>query len=218
MSNSQDNDRDHEPHDEEHGKVCRPVDFTVNNHRHESLHHTLSGAQIKEIDHVPLTDELFLDAECGDEVVSNEMTVLVRDGDKFHTMPSPQYGDGGTGLSAHVAEVLAAYSAEFVERDAQDRRLVLKGVPLPTGYSAAKANILIRIPPLYPESRPDMFWARPALTLATGQQPQATSLEQIDGDEWQRFSWHLAPNAWEPGISRLRDFVRAVLSRLHRVS
>ena len=205
-------------HDHEEGEACGPVHFKVNNHPHESLDHTLTGAQIKDIDHVPLTDELFLDTECGDEVVRNEVTVLVRDGDKFHTMPSPQYGDGAAALAAHVAEVRVAYRADFIERDAQDRRLVLPDVRLPPGYSVEKVTILIRVPPLFPEARPDMFWARPALTLAGGAQPQATSLDQIDGEQWQRFSWHLAPNAWQPGISTLRDFVRAVVARLHRVS
>ena len=199
------------------GSHCGPVHFLLNRQPKESLHHTLTGHQLKELAGVPDADELFLETDCGDELVGTDTEVLVRDGDRFHTMPSPQYGDGlAPAVTEQIDEVFATYRGE-VRGAGQNVELILHDVALPAGYSAGKVNILIKIPPAFPDARPDMFWVTPSLALANGGQPQATSLEDIAGTPWQRYSWHLQPSAWHAGTSRLRDFVRAVLSRLYRV-
>jgi hypothetical protein len=48
--------------------------------------------------------------------------------------------------------------------------------------------------------------------------PKATSPERLLGKEWQRFSWHLAPGAWKPGVSEFRDFMRCIYSRFLRMN
>lgn len=205
------------PSDHE-GPHCGPIHFFMNRERKESLDHTLTGHQLKAIAGVPDADELFLETECGDEVVPTDATILVRNGDRFHTMPSPQYGDGlPAAVREQIDEVLATYPGEARGEPAQGVEVVLRAVALPAGYSAAAADILVKLPPLFPEARPDMFWVSPPINLASGAQPQATSVENIGGQVWQRYSWHLQPHGWHAGTSRLRDFVRAVLARLHRV-
>ena len=197
---------------------CGPVRFIMNDERKESLDHTLTGSQLKDIAGVPATDELFLETRCGDEVIANDATVHVRNGDRFHTMPSPQYGDGRGVTKEHIDEVLQVYPGELRLHGDGSAELRLQKFALPAGYSRSEVDLLIRLPALYPEAKPDMFWVNPPVTLAGGAQPQATSMETIDGQTWQRFSWHLVANAWQPGVSRLRDFVRAVRARLHRAA
>jgi hypothetical protein len=197
---------------------CGPVHFFINRERKESLDHTLTGHQLKALAGVPDADELFLETDCGDELVPTDATILVRDGDRFHTMPSPQYGDGSPPAAIdQIKEVLAIYPGEMRGALAAGVELILRDVALPAGYSVARVNILIKVAPTFPDARPDMFWVSPVLTLANGAPPQATSIESIRGEQWQRYSWHLQPHAWHAGTSHLRDFVRAVLSRLHRV-
>jgi hypothetical protein len=200
------------------GAHCGPVHFFINRERKESLDHTLTGHQLKALAGVPDADELFLETDCGDELVPTDAKVLVRDGDRFHTMPSPQYGDGfPPAVVEQIREVLATYSGEVRGAAAQGAEVILRAVSVPRGYSVSAVDILIKVPPTFPDARPDMFWVKPPLALANGAQPQATSTENIGGESWQRYSWHLQPHAWHAGTSRLRDFVRAVLARLHRV-
>jgi len=197
---------------------CGPVHFILNGQPKESLNHTLTGHQLKVLAGVPDADELFLETDCGDDLVPTDATVLVRDGDRFHTMPSPVYGDGfPPAVLEQINEVLATYHGELRRDVAQGVEIILPNVTLPAGYSITRVNILIKVPPTFPDARPDMFWVKPPLALANGAQPQATSIETIGGESWQRYSWHLQPHAWHAGTSRLRDFVRAVLVRLHRV-
>jgi Prokaryotic E2 family E len=62
-----------------------------------------------------------------------------------------------------------------------------------------------------------MFWVYPAVRTAGGSLPRATSEERLLGKNWQRFSWHLAGGAWKPGVSDLRDFLRCIQARFHRM-
>lgn len=216
MANSHEHEHKHSHHHDQ-PEHCGPVHFLLNRHPKESLDHTLTGHQLKELAGVPDADELFLETDCGDELVPTEATVLVRDGDRFHTMPSPQYGRGlAAAAQEQIDEVLSAYVGE-VKPAGEGAHLILRQQQIPDGFLPKVVDILIKIPALLPEASPDMFWVNPPLALASGAQPQSTSLENIDGVVWQRFSWHLPPNSWHAGTSRLRDFVRAVLARLHKV-
>ena len=48
--------------------------------------------------------------------------------------------------------------------------VILTGITLPEGkYQVAQADILILLPPAYPDVAPDMFYAVPHLTLVTSQ-------------------------------------------------
>lgn len=203
---------------EHKGAHCGPVHFLLNRQRKESLDRTLTGHQLKQLAGVPDADELFLETDCGDELVPTDATVLVRDKDRFHTMPSPQYGDGLPGkVAEQIDEVLQTYPGETHGKLPQDLEVILKNVTLPKGYSELNVDVLIKIPAAFPDATPDMFWVRPPLALASGAQPQSTSVEYVGGESWQRYSWHLQPNTWHAGTSRLRDFVRAVMARLHKV-
>jgi hypothetical protein len=51
----------------------------------------------------------------------------------------------------------------------------------------------------------------------SGNLPRATCNERLLGKDWQRYSWHLAPGAWQLGVSSLRDFLRCVAARFLRL-
>ena len=196
-----------------------PVDFFVNGHRYESLDHTLTGLQIKQKAGIPVADELFLGTPCGDDVVPNSVVVLIRKDDHFHSMPSPQYGALSEQAAQEVAEVLSIHCGVVAAQPDGWHHIVFEGFKVPSPFSPQECNLLVKLPPAYPLAAPDMFWLKPAIHLeGSGGQPQATSLEPIGGDQWQRFSWHLPPNYWQPGKTTLRDFLRAIRLRLQRAN
>lgn len=83
--------------------------------------------------------------------------------------------------------------------------LVIKDYPIPANLSPNKADILVKIPRLYPQSQMDMFWVRPAVRLANNNQyPNAADVfEDNLGLSWQRFSRHYNTNPWRPGVDSL---------------
>lgn len=69
------------------------------------------------------------------------------------------------------------------------RWLLIRGYPLPGGYSAPMVDIAIEVPPAYPGAQLDMFYCRPQLTLATGAAvPQTQVTETILDQPFQRWS------------------------------
>lgn len=84
--------------------------------------------------------------------------------------------------------------------------VVIHGYQLPATYKPAEVDLLIRLPPGYPNAKPDMFWTRPTVTLSNGGAPvTATVFETYLGLPWQRWSRH--GNVWRPGVDGLRNFM-----------
>ena len=89
--------------------------------------------------------------------------------------------------------------------------MILTGITLPEGkYQVSQADILILLPPSYPEVAPDMFYAVPHLKLVAGQrEPRCTQARQaFDGQTWQRWSRH--NNQWRPGIDGIWTMLKPV--------
>ena len=89
--------------------------------------------------------------------------------------------------------------------------VILTGITLPEGkYQVAQADILILLPPSYPEVAPDMFYAVPHLKLLAGQrEPRCTQARQaFDGQNWQRWSRH--NNQWRPGTDGIWTMLKRV--------
>jgi len=98
--------------------------------------------------------------------------------------------------------------------------LVIKAWPLPDGYEPREVDLLIRLPPGFPDTQPDMYWCDPPVRLAeTGGYPQAADqFEQHLGRNWQRFSRHLPAGAWHPGRDSLESYVALIRSELARTA
>lgn len=103
-----------------------------------------------------------------------------------------------------------AYLFEEREENGQ-KAVILKARPLPSGrFDAAVADILVLLPPGYPDCAPDMFHLLPWVRLANGNRyPNAADQPvQFAGQSWQRWSRH--NNEWRPGI----DGIWTVLKRI----
>lgn len=99
-------------------------------------------------------------------------------------------------------------------REVEDRgrkAVVLKAFPLPKGrFQVEAADVLIQLPPGYPDAAPDMFWTAPDLRLASsGREPRCTQVrETFAGTRWQRWSRHASD--WRAGADGLRTMVKRV--------
>ena len=172
-----------------------------------------TGAALKELAGIPLCDVLFLQGNCEDQVIANDTKVMLRDCDQLHSQPPANYG-----LSIDIAAE-AGVSPERVavhEQSGGWRFVVISEFNLPAAYTPRAVELLVKLPPLFPEAAPDMFWVRPAVRRADGRLPRSTTNESLLGRSWQRFSWHLLEGAWKPGSSTFRDFVRCIRGRLLR--
>lgn len=93
--------------------------------------------------------------------------------------------------------------------------VTLPDFPLPAGLNANCADLLLRLPPGYPDAAPDMWWFDPAVLRADGEEIAQTQVEETHvGRTWQRWSRHLQADQWRPGIDSLESFVALVHSEL----
>ncbi len=190
------------------------VHIFINKKKYELEHHHQTGEHLKHLASIPLTDVLFLQRPGEDEVIPNDKKIPLKDGEHFHSQPPADYGLGAALLEeAGVAPGRATLHNEaggwvFV---------VISDYELPAGFTPNRVNLLVKLPPGFPDAAPDMFWVHPEVRAPNGAVPKATSPEPLLGKNWQRFSWHLVPGAWKPGVSELRDFLRCIYSRFLRL-
>ena len=94
--------------------------------------------------------------------------------------------------------------------------LVIKNFPLGPAYSPNEAELLIRLPPGYPQGHPDMFWTSPRVQRVGGGDPQTATVEETYlGRAWQRWSRHWSA-PWRPGTDGLHTFIAATLCELEK--
>jgi len=69
-------------------------------------------------------------------------------------------------------------------------------------FTVASADILTKLPSNFPDSGPDMFWAKPRVLLAPdGRFANCTDVnETFLGESWQRWSRHWNTLPWHSGI------------------
>jgi hypothetical protein len=188
------------------------IHFFINRTKYQVAKAAQTGRSLKELGGVALGDVLFRERPGDDEVIANEAHVTVKDGDHFHSSPPADYGS-----VAAVAEDWAIGSGprQLHQPDGWTF-VVFDAFPVPAEYVPGLVRLLVKLPPGFPDAAPDMFWIQPAIRLAGGDIPVGTTIESVLGEPWQRFSWHLQPGAWRPGISDLRDFLRCVRTRFER--
>ncbi len=97
--------------------------------------------------------------------------------------------------------------------------VVLRGWPLPPGLDRSETDVLLRLPPGYPDVAPDMWWVDPPVRRSTGDQIAATELSEVHiGREWQRWSRHFAAGQWQAGIDRLENFIGLMSAEFGRAA
>lgn len=169
-----------------------------------------TGQSLKASAGIPLTDVLFLDRPHEDEVIPNDKKVTLHRDQCFHSEPPANYGSPIDAASVGFARF------ELLPQPDGWKYLVVHDYPIPDGYAPKVSQLLLKLPPLFPDAAPDMFWLNPHVRTSSGSMPQGSSVEAVLDAQWQRFSWHLKPGAWLPGISTLRDFMRCVRARLEK--
>jgi hypothetical protein len=94
--------------------------------------------------------------------------------------------------------------------------VVIANFPFPSAYTPRTAEMLIRLVPGYPNSKPDMFWTIPDVKLTSGAYPdRAEHKENYLGRTWQRWSRHWG-SEWQPGVDGLQTFIGAIVHELNR--
>lgn len=190
------------------------VHIFINQKRYDLDSPVQTGASLKALAGIPLGDVLFLQQPGEDEVIPNDARVTLKNGDHLHSQPPADYGLGDSDV---MDAGLEPRRVQLHPEAGGWSTLVIPDYRLPPGFEPACVELLLKLPPLFPEAAPDMFWVHPAVRTVGGVPPRATSIERLLGKEWQRFSWHLASGAWKPGVSTLRDYLRCVCARFLRL-
>ncbi len=100
--------------------------------------------------------------------------------------------------------------AELVN-DGPHMGIVLKQMPLPAGkFNHTAADVLVILPPGYPDISPDMFFCDPWLTLlSAGRYPTCADVSHLFlGRNWQRWSRH--NSSWRPGVDGLHTIIKRI--------
>jgi hypothetical protein len=111
-------------------------------------------------------------------------------------------------------QFLAEKGIEFeIQQSGGDTYVLIKNFKLPEAYSPTLCTLLLKLPPGYPASNPDMFWTTPGVRLKTGNYPIAADVHEIYvGIQWQRWSRH--SNTWRSGVDNLKSKLRSVQTEL----
>lgn len=191
-----------------------PIHVFINKTKYDLDNPSQTGASLKQLAGIALTDVLFLQQPGEDEVIANDATITLKNGDHLHSQPAADYGLEG----AVVLE--AGLDLERITQHPEPggwTHLVIDRFALPEGFRPPLVKVLIKLPPQFPDAAPDMFWVHPAVVAPGGAAPRGTSVERLMDLDWQRFSWHLSPGAWKPGVSTLRDYLRCIRARFLRL-
>jgi hypothetical protein len=95
--------------------------------------------------------------------------------------------------------------------------LIIKDWVLPLDkYNRETADLLILIPPGYPDVHPDMWYFSPAILLKPNNAyPRQTNAQiNFDAREWQRWSRHLSPGEWRSTTDGIHTFLQKVINAL----
>lgn len=192
-----------------------PIHVFINKKKYDLDHGVQTGASLKQLAGIPLGDVLFLQRPGEDEVIANDATITLKNGDHLHSQPPADYGLEVSRLLAYAG---VAPSRSVLHPEAGGWSfLVISDYALPLAFEPNRVQLLVKLPPGFPDAAPDMFWVYPAVRTSNGSLPRATCNERLLGKDWQRFSWHLAAGAWKPGVSDLRDFLRCISARFLRL-
>jgi hypothetical protein len=195
-----------------HSRPAHHVTVYINRKRFVLENPTQTGASLKTLAAIPLGDTLFLQRHGQDEIIGNNTQITLHNGAHLHSQPPCDYGR--TSVTAEDLGMTNPF--EVLPQPDGWTLVIVSDYGLPAAYNPRSVRLLIKLPPSFPDARPDCFWVSPGVRTAAGGLPAGTGDEQVLGTVWQKYSWHLKEGAWQPGVSTLRDFVRCVRSRFER--
>jgi len=101
--------------------------------------------------------------------------------------------------------------------DSNRNGLVIRDYCLPKEkFNIEIADLLILIPPCYPDVKPDMWYFYPAIFLTPSNRviPQTEGTIHFGGREWQRWSRHFPASEWRAGIDGIHTYLKKIDSSL----
>jgi len=175
----------------------------------------ISGLALKRLVGVnPATHDVYQEVRGGDDILirDTDLVDLSKPGvEKFFTAIA-QTTEGLTALPPRDVAYLEGRGLKYqIVQEGAQRAVILHAFPLPAGkFDAAEVDVLIQLPPGYPDCAPDMFYCLPWLKLMPAcTEPRATEARlQFCGQVWQRWSRH--NNEWRPGVDGLHTMVKRV--------
>lgn len=106
-----------------------------------------------------------------------------------------------------------------VHEDGAMTCVILRGWLLPAGLDRSDTDVLLRLPPGYPDVAPDMWWVDPPVRRSSGDEIPATQSTEVHvGRQWQRWSRHFAAGQWQAGIDRLENFIGLMSAEFRRAA
>ena len=118
-------------------------------------------------------------------------------------------------LEEQFEQLRARYSRARLERRHDGTALVtIPDFPLPPGWSVPATDVCFIVPLGYPVARPDTFWARADLRLASGGFPMNTRLNADYGGAEPRLWFSFHPSTWSPSYDTLLTYARLIQQRL----
>jgi hypothetical protein len=187
-----------------------PIHVFINKTKYDLDQGVQTGATLKQLPGIAAGDLLFLQRPGDDEVVTNEAAVTLKNGDHLHSQPPADYE-----LDASAVLADTGLSQDRVSLHPEARGwtfLVISDYPLPPGFEPSHVELLVKLPPA-PRRRTRHVLGLPA---SQGAERKPATREGRRAATRQRVAAlfrHLFPNAWKPGVSGLRDFLRCVAAR-----
>jgi len=134
------------------------IHIFINKNKFEIENPVETGASLKNLAGIPLNDVLFLQRPGEDEVIPNDTKITLKDGDHLHSQPPADYG---LGASLVAAAGIPAERAVLHPEAGGWQFLVISDFELPRGFEPNRVELLIKLPPGFPDAAPDMFWVLP---------------------------------------------------------
>ena len=102
---------------------------------------------------------------------------------------------------------------EMLEEGNGKYGLLIKGFPIPYGFSIETAYLMILVPISYPAAPLDMFYLDPPLTMTNGREIPAVVQESHFNRVWQRWSRHYDWQVGEDNLNRHIEYVKCELAQ-----
>jgi hypothetical protein len=197
-------------------KTDRSFRFMIDDRDQEWGASLISGLALKTLAGVnPTTHDVYQEIRGGDDLLirNTDLVDLAKTGvEKFFTAIALTTEGLSIFLPPRDVEYLDGHGINYEDgSEAGQPGIVLKGRPLTEGkFSVNTVDVLIILPPGYPDCPPDMFYCLPWLKLQnTGGDPRAASVQYLfRGQAWQRWSRH--NNDWRPGIDGIHTMVKRI--------
>src|SRR5688500_18196397 len=109
-----------------------------------------TGASLKRLAGIPLQDVLFVQSRGEDQVIANDATVTLKNGDHLHSQPPADYGLGAAAL---VEAGLDAARATIHKQPDGWSFLVISGYEIPGSFQPRGVDLLVKLPPGFPDAQ-----------------------------------------------------------------